>query len=272
MSDLKARRTKVVINTAIDVTSHELTCERVFDLAERKEPAYVCFATAHMLVEASRKSDINRAYRNASIVNPDGTPVAWCLKIMGHRDARCVNGPTCTPILLREAERRGTPVGFYGGRAETLIKMQEALREKYPLLKVNYICSPPFRALTEEEQKGYLAEIRASGAQLLFVGLGSPKQEIWMLQNYLSLNCVCLGVGAVFEFLSGEKVLPPTWIQRMGMTWLVRLCQEPRRLAVRNLYSPVFVLLFMCKWSAEIGRRMMGRSPHERPVEWGDAQ
>lgn len=272
MNMLETRQTGVVIGTTVDITSHKLACERVFRLAELRQPAYVCFATAHMLVEAIRKADIGLAYRSASIVNPDGAPIAWCLKIMGYGDACCVNGPTNTPFLLREAERHGVSVGFYGGRPETLVKMQKMLEIDYPLLKIAYIYSPPFRDLSKEEQANNLAEINASGAQLLFVGLGSPKQELWMFRNYLLLNCVCLGVGAVFEFLSGEKVLPPKWVQSLGLTWLVRLCQEPRRLAIRNLYSPIFTLMFIGQCGSAVCRRLVASSLRKFSDEWRNAQ
>jgi N-acetylglucosaminyldiphosphoundecaprenol N-acetyl-beta-D-mannosaminyltransferase len=272
MDLLTTRCIGVIFDTAVDVTSHESTCARVFELVELGGAAYVCFATAHMLVAASRQEEIKQAYRGASIVNPDGTPVAWCLKLMGYQDARCVNGPTHTPILLREAERRGVPVGFYGGRPETLAKMLAVLNVEYPSLKVAYVYSPPFRALSEEEQADDLAKINASGARLLFVGLGSPKQEIWMHRNYASMNCLCLGVGAVFEFLSGEKVLPPVWVQQLGLTWLVRLWQEPRRLARRNLYSPVFVVMFLMRFIPDVCRRVMGMPPRKQVDVWRDAQ
>lgn len=266
------RRTGLVLDTEVDVTSHAATCARVFALAEAGKPAYVCFATAHMLVEATRVIAIRRAYGNASMVNPDGTPVAWFLRLMGHRDARCVNGPTNTPVLLREAERRGTKVGFYGGHPETLARLGDVLRAEYPALQVAYMHSPPFRKLSEEELAQDFAEINASGTQMLFVGLGSPKQEMWMERNHAQMNCVCLGVGAVFQFLAGEMVLPPLWVQGLGMTWLVRLCQEPRRLAKRNLYSPVFVAMCAAQLAALLGRRMLGLPPRVRATEWRDAQ
>jgi N-acetylglucosaminyldiphosphoundecaprenol N-acetyl-beta-D-mannosaminyltransferase len=272
MNTSETRLTGIVLNTKVDVTSHDWTCARVCQMAEQGQRGYVCFATAHMLVEATRKSDINTAFRNAALVNPDGTPVAWCLNLMGHSDACCVNGPTNTPVLLQEAARRAIPVGFYGGRPDTLAKLRNMLGADYPLLKVAYVYSPPFREMSRDEQLQDIAAINASGTQLLFVGLGSPKQEIWMSQNYRLLNCVCLGVGAVFEFLAGEKVLPPLWVQRLGLTWLVRLCQEPRRLARRNLYSPIFAFMFLTQFGSDIGRRITGISPRTPTSPRPDAQ
>ena len=265
MNLLETRRTGIILETAVDITSHEMTCTQVFELAEQGKSAYVCYATAHMLVEATRKLEVADSYRLASIVNPDGAPVAWCLRLMGHRDATRVSGPCNTPILLRQAEARGISVGFYGGRTDTLAKMIRNLSASYPNLKIVYDHSPPFRELGQSELARDLAEINASGTQLLFVGLGSPKQEIWMYRNHASLNCVCLGVGAVFEILSGEKLLPPEWVQRLGLMWLVRLCQEPRRLAYRNLYSPIFALLWIAQRGTDVCRRIAGVPPPRKP-------
>ena len=238
------RSTGAVLGTAIDVTTYASTCDRIFELASTREGSYVCFATAHMLVEATRNRSIDRAYREAAQVNPDGTPVAWCLRLMGHSGADCVSGPRMVPRLLEKAESCGVAVGFYGGRPETLRLMMNVVSRDYPKLRVGYVQSPPFRPLSPAEQQNDLDDINASGIKLLFIGLGSPKQEAWMNQYSPSLNCVCLGVGAAFEFLSGEKVMPPEWMQKIGLAWLVRLCQEPRRLARRNLYSPVFAAMF----------------------------
>jgi N-acetylglucosaminyldiphosphoundecaprenol N-acetyl-beta-D-mannosaminyltransferase len=198
-----------------------------------------------MLVEARSKSDIELSYATAEMVNADGTPIAWSLRLMGFSEAECVSGPRTVPLLLKAAEERGVPVGFYGGRRETLQLLRKALEQDYPELQIAYLHSPPFRSLSAEEAHEDIRAIAASGSRLLFVGLGSPKQELWVHQNSSLLPCVCLAVGAAFEFLSGEKRMPPKWIQRLGLTWLVRLCQEPRRLAKRNLYSPVFAGLVM---------------------------
>lgn len=232
-----------LLGSSIAVTSADQFCGYVLQLARQHAPSYVCFATAHMVVEATRKQSIHSAYSHASVISPDGQPVAWFLRLLGHPDATCVSGPRTFPLLLRQAEQDSVRVGFYGGRPETLARIQQKLSLEYPNLQVAYCFSPPFRNLTDDEQEQHLAAIRDSGVDMLFVGLGSPRQECWMDDHSPKLPCVCLGVGAAFEFYSGEKVLPPLWVQKLGLTWLVRLCQEPRRLMRRNLYSPYFLLL-----------------------------
>ncbi len=244
-----SRITGTVVGTQVDVTTMSAAIERIFDLSSQDEPAYVCFATTHMLVEAKRQPAVQAAYENAAMVTPDGTPVAWCLRLMGHSRAQCVSGPRLVPKLLESAEVRGIPVGFYGGRPETLERMRSVLEVQHPALQIAYMYSPPFRPLEPEERAEVIRTIRDSGARIVLIGLGSPKQERWMLESSASFDCTLLGVGAVFEFLSGEKVMPPEWIQKLGLTWLVRLMQEPRRLAKRNFYySPLFIAHFLRQW------------------------
>jgi N-acetylglucosaminyldiphosphoundecaprenol N-acetyl-beta-D-mannosaminyltransferase len=252
-----ARRTAPVLGTTIEVTTMEAACQQVLSFAHAKRSSYVCFATAHMLVEAIRDSRVREAYAEADVVNPDGVPLAWCLRVEGFDTAECVSGPRLFPRVLELAAKTNTHVGFYGGREETLAIIRSRLQAELPSLNIAYMHSPPFRPLTEEEQQADLRQIAESGTEILFVGLGSPRQEIWMRQWASRIPCVSLGVGAAFEFYSGEKVLPPLWIQKMGLTWLVRLCQEPRRLIRRNLASPVFVYLF----AKDRIRRRMRRGP-----------
>jgi N-acetylglucosaminyldiphosphoundecaprenol N-acetyl-beta-D-mannosaminyltransferase len=240
--------TASLLGTSVAVITHEQAVDRILVFAAARRPAFVCFATAHTLVEAGQDQALRSVYSRADIITPDGRPVAWGLRLMGYRGTPCVSGPNLVPRLLDAAARSGIDVGFYGGRPDTLHRMTEALRKQFPSLRVAYTFSPPFRPMTETETEQVRTDIRESGARLLFVGLGSPKQELWMGEHSASLPCVLLGVGAVFEFLSGEKKMPPEWVQNLGLTWLARLCQEPRRLLRRNLsYSPRFVFQFVCR-------------------------
>ena len=237
--------TTILLGSRIHVTTLRSTCSHILDLAARHVPAYVCFATAHMLVAANRHGPVREAYASADMINPDGVPLMWCQRILGHKDAECVSGPATMPALLRAAAERGTKIGFFGGRTGTLELICSRLQKELPALQITYVHAPPFRTPSFPEERQDLDDITAAGVELLFVGLGSPKQECWMRRCSPALSCVCLGVGAAFEFFSGEKQLPPVWIQRMGLNWFARLCQEPRRLLWRNLASPVFVGFFV---------------------------
>lgn len=251
--------TQMVLGQPVRIGSLDSVTQEIADAAELREPGYICFTTAYMLVEAQRDRSIGAAYAASEMILPDGVPVAWCLHVLGHAGAECISGPRLTPMLLREAERRGVSVGFYGGRPETLSAMLANLMRDLPALKIDYVYSPPFRSLSREEGEDVRTKMNAAGIQMLFVGLGSPKQDLWMQENAPSLRCVALGIGAAFEFLSGEKYLPPVWIQRLGLTWFIRLCQEPRRLLRRNLYSPIFAGLFLQQY-------LWGNRFHPAPI------
>jgi len=256
-----------LLGTSISVTTMASTCARIMSLVQERKSAYMCFATAHMLVEAQRHPEIREAYRAADMVNPDGVPLAWCLKLNGFGTAECVSGPRLFPALLREAANNGIYVGFYGGREETLERIRLRINRELRDLKVSYMHSPPFRRLTEKERETDLKQIIESGTEILFVGLGSPKQECWMWQCSGRMPCVSLGIGAAFEFFSGEKILPPLWIQNLGLTWLVRLCQEPRRLIGRNLASPIFVALFVKEFVASVIEKWVGLGAYKSSKE-----
>lgn len=236
-----------LLGSDIAITSVDRLAQDIHGLVRRGAPAYVCFATAHMLALSTRNTAVQNAYRGAAIISPDGVPVAWAIHLLGARTSQCVSGPRAMPAIFQLASDNQIRIGFYGGRPETLRLLKERISREYPLLQVVYSYSPPFRPLNLEEEDAHVGDIRRSGAQLLFVSLGSPRQECWMHRLSKRMNCVCLGMGAAFEFFTGEKQLPPLWVQRLGLTWMVRLAQEPRRLLVRNLYSPLFVYLVL-KW------------------------
>jgi N-acetylglucosaminyldiphosphoundecaprenol N-acetyl-beta-D-mannosaminyltransferase len=180
---------------------------------------------------------------NADLVTADGMPLVWMLRKLGIPSASRVYGPDATPLILQAAEREGLPVGFYGGTAPVLDRLLALVHHRYPQLQVNYAFAPPFRPLTPAEDLEVVEKITSSGIRILFVGLGSPKQDIWNQSHRGTLPCVMLGVGAAFDFLSGHKPQAPKWMQRNGLEWLFRLATEPRRLGKRYLrHNPHFAV------------------------------
>jgi N-acetylglucosaminyldiphosphoundecaprenol N-acetyl-beta-D-mannosaminyltransferase len=164
------------------------------------------------------------------------------LRALGVRDAQRVYGPDLTPIVCRLAAERGVPVGFCGGDPATLERLVARLRERFPGLRVAFAHSPPFRELAPEEDAALVDAILDSGARILFVGLGCPKQERWMAAHRDRLDCAMVGVGAAFDFLAGRKAQAPAWLQRAGLEWLFRLAHEPGRLWRRYaVHNPRFV-------------------------------
>jgi N-acetylglucosaminyldiphosphoundecaprenol N-acetyl-beta-D-mannosaminyltransferase len=233
-----------ILRTRVDATSYEHATDQVLRWAAAGQSRYVCVATVNNLIEGRDDADYNGTMEAADLVTPDGMPLVWGLRLLGVPDASRVYGPDLTLWVCGEAARRGIPVGFYGGQDDLLDDLTAALSRRWPELRVAYRFSPPFRALTPEEQARVSEELRRSGARVLFVGLGTPKQERWMA-DHRDLPMVMLGVGAAFDFLSGRKRQAPRALQGMGLEWLYRLAHEPRRLWRRYLYrNPRFVALF----------------------------
>jgi N-acetylglucosaminyldiphosphoundecaprenol N-acetyl-beta-D-mannosaminyltransferase len=219
--------------------------------AERRAGGSAYFCNVHMLIERLSHRDLDRAMRSASWIFPDGKPIAVTMRMFGYRRAERIAGLDAVPDLCRIAAERGLRVYFYGGSAETVSRLQARLRERHPDLEIAGAVSPPYRRLSAEEEATDIARIEASGAHLCFVGLGCPKQELWIARNRARTGAVLLGVGAAFDTVAGTLSRSPRWMQQSGLEWLYRLVQEPRRLWKRYAATnPLFVnLLLRNLWS-----------------------
>lgn len=209
------------------------------------ESDYACVANVHMLVEAHKNPDFARVVNGASIITPDGKPLTWALKLMhGIRQDR-VAGMDLLPDLLQEAEKKGLPVFIYGGSEDMLNNTEAYLQQQYPNLVLAGMHSPPFRTLTFKEEDRVVQKISNSGAKLVFVVLGCPKQERWMAAMKGRIPAFMIGIGGALPVLIGHQKRAPLWMQKSGLEWLFRLMQEPgrlaRRYAVTNSY---FLYLF----------------------------
>jgi N-acetylglucosaminyldiphosphoundecaprenol N-acetyl-beta-D-mannosaminyltransferase len=182
-------------------------------------------------------------------------PLVWALRLLGISDATRVRGPTLTERLIEHAAASGVAIGFYGAAPEVLRLLLKECWRRFPGIRVAYAYAPPFRVLTSDEDATVIREINESGAGILFVGLGCPKQERWMAAHKGSVNAVMLGVGAAFDFMAGVKPEAPEWMQRSGLEWLHRLATEPRRLWRRYAYhNPRFVVLLATQYLSTITR------------------
>lgn len=242
-SDLESRQ---ILGMRVDCTHYEQAVRLITKLSREEQGASVCIATVHMVMEAYDDAEFRRIVNDADLVTSDGVPLVWCLKWLGLDKAERVYGPTLTPLLCAEAAANGTRVGFLGGSEETLSELQRRLRRDLPDLEIVFSHAPPFRPATVEEDEALVSAIQDAEVQLLFVGLGCPKQERWMAEHRARLRCTCIGVGAAFDFIAGAKSQAPGFIQRAGLEWLFRLLTEPRRLWRRYLYhNPRFVWAFI---------------------------
>lgn len=209
------------------------------------ETGYACVANVHMLIEAHKRSSFAEIVNNAAIVTPDGKPLTWMLRsIYGLRQQR-VAGMDLLPDLLAEAEASSLPVFFYGGSEATLKKAESYVSQEFPSLNIAGMYSPPFRPLSFKEENLVADKINNSGARLVFVVLGCPKQEQWMASMTSRVNAFMVGIGGALPVLIGMQKRAPRWMQSSGMEWLYRLLQEPQRLFKRYaITNSLFLFLF----------------------------
>jgi N-acetylglucosaminyldiphosphoundecaprenol N-acetyl-beta-D-mannosaminyltransferase len=248
-----------VLGMRVDATSYRETASAIAALATTGVGGAVCVATVHMVMEAFDDPEFQRIVNAADRVTPDGVPLVWALRLLGFKRAQRVYGPSLLPVVCELAAERQLTVGFYGGSPEVLDTLIERISQQFPGLRIPFAFAPPFRALTTDEDEQVVDGIANSETQILFVGLGCPKQERWIAEHRDSLSCVMIGVGAAFDFQAGHKAQAPLWMQNFGLEWLFRLCTEPRRLWWRYLYhNPRFLYHF----ARELVKRGKPRGSH----------
>ena len=237
---------RYVLGMRVDATSYEDASRRVASWGRDGRSAYVCVATVHMVMEAFDSPAFRQTVNGADLVTPDGRPLVWALRGLGVKDATQVRGTDLVTHVVERAARDGIPIGLYGGTPELLEKFVRILRRRYPGVRVVCRIAPPFRPLTPEEDESVTREILSSGARILFVGIGCPKQERWMEAHRGRIPAVMLGVGAAFDFHTGRVRQAPGWMQVAGLEWLFRLLMDPRRLWKRYArHNPRFIAHFL---------------------------
>lgn len=239
------RQTIPVLGAHIDAISWDDAIRTVVDWAAARASRYICICNVHSVVTTTQDADYQRVVNDADMATPDGAPIAWALRRLGQPGQQRINGPDLMWRYLAEAERLGQKVYFYGSSDDTLAKLQAAMLRQFPRLLLAGLYSPPFRALSPEEDAAEVQAINDSGAGVVFVGLGCPKQEKWMAAHRGRVNAVMIGVGAAFDYHAGTISRAPLWMQHNGLEWLHRLCAEPRRLWRRYLETNSLFILGM---------------------------
>ena len=238
------RRRVPVLGLNVDLCDYRSAIARITELARARNGGYVCVANVHVTIEAEDDERYSELVNAADLVLPDGTPLVWMQRWQGNADAAQVRGPSLMPMLMKHAEAENLKVGFLGGRAEVLERIAARARDEFPALDIAYQHSPPFRELTSDENAQIAAATNDAGVEILFVGLGCPKQERWMAANRGVVKAASIGVGAAFDLYAGELREAPHIVSRLGLEWMYRLVQEPRRLFSRYLLvNPRFMLL-----------------------------
>jgi N-acetylglucosaminyldiphosphoundecaprenol N-acetyl-beta-D-mannosaminyltransferase len=234
-----------ILGAQVHRTSYTDACDRIQTWAIAQTSCYIIAANVHVVMTAHW----NRAYRqvvnNAALVTPDGMPLVWVLRLLGQQHATRVYGPDLMLAWCQRASDVQLSIYLYGGTEAMLQKLQQKLRSQFPQLIIAGAHAPPFIELTPAEESQDIEHINASGAKVVFVALGCPKQELWMARQQGQLKAVMIGVGAAFAFHSGEVNQAPRWMMAAGLEWLYRFAVEPKRLWKRYLINnPAFILLF----------------------------
>ncbi|HEV2386557.1 MAG TPA: WecB/TagA/CpsF family glycosyltransferase [Candidatus Acidoferrales bacterium] len=209
---------------------------------------YIVLAGMHNVIRAHNDPAFRQFINAAALSVPDGMPLVWLGRLRGEKLRRRVYGPELMEAFCEQTASKGYRHFFYGGAPGVPERVADRLSRRFPGLVVVGICSPPFRHLTPEEDEEIVATINRAAPDVLWVGLGTPKQEFWMHSHQHRLRVpVLAGVGAAFDFHAGVKRQAPAWMREHGFEWLFRLLQEPRRLWRRYLvYGPQFVY-YVCR-------------------------
>ena len=240
-----------VADVAVSVVDYAGTVDCVMASARRREPLLVTALAVHGVVEARSRSDVGRAIAAFDLVTPDGQPVRLALNLLhkaglGER----VYGPTLMLRICEAAAADGVPVYFYGSTAEVVSALAAALASRIPGLLVAGAEPSLFRSPTAAESAALGERIRASGAGVVFVGLGCPRQELFAFEHRDTIGLPLICVGAAFDFHAGNKRQAPAWMQDHALEWLFRLWQEPRRLLRRYaVTNTVFLLALTRQWA-----------------------
>ena len=239
-----------ILDMPIDRLAPDEFASRFVNSATEGSRGYVCVPNVHQCMEAYDKPDFKKVVQNADIVMSDSKVLQQFVRLKyGLPPIEVLRGDQLTLAICRKASEMGVSIALVGGKDEAILKrMVVAIERACPGLDVAFAWSPPFRKLNDEEERAMIARLTASGAKIIFVGLGCPKQERWMATYRERIPAMMIGVGAAFDFISGQVKAAPPWMHYAGLEWLNRLISEPRRLWKRYLTtSPRFIWLFLTR-------------------------
>jgi N-acetylglucosaminyldiphosphoundecaprenol N-acetyl-beta-D-mannosaminyltransferase len=232
-----------VLGSRINGLSWDDAIDNICSWARNRESRYVTLCNVHSVVTAFLDDDHRHDLNAADMATSDGMPVTWTMRKLGFPEQQRINGPDLMWKYCEKAEKVGHKVFFYGSTNEVLDLLESKLKKAFPELQIVGMYSPPFRELTAMEDDEVIRQLNASGANVVFVGLGCPLQERWMFQHRGKVNAVMIGVGAAFNYHAGTIKRAPVWMQNMGFEWMHRLASDPKRLWRRYLVTNTIFIL-----------------------------
>ncbi|MBU6158091.1 MAG: WecB/TagA/CpsF family glycosyltransferase [Bacteroidetes bacterium] len=235
-----------LISLNINNLSYQNILNKIIDFSKNRQSSYVCLANVHMTIEAYLDADFASKVNNADVVAADGMALVKSIKFLFGLKHERATGFDLLPDLLKKAASLDLSVFVFGGTVEMLSLTKNHISSQYPGITNHYYYSPPFRSLTNDEEIEIINTINQSGAQLVFVVLGCPKQEKWMAKMKGKINACMIGVGGALPVVIGMQKRAPQWMQEMSLEWLFRLFQEPKRLFRRYfITNSLFICLLL---------------------------
>jgi N-acetylglucosaminyldiphosphoundecaprenol N-acetyl-beta-D-mannosaminyltransferase len=233
-----------VLGVGVSVLNLETALAAIADALRARRKGYICVTGVHGVMEAQNDPAFRKILNTAFLCTPDGMPMVWMGKLNGHSEMSRVYGPDLMLDVCKWSETSGAKHFFFGGAEGVAQLLAGKLNTRFPKMEIVGTFTPPFRPLNSDEEKEFAEKIRAARPDILWVGLSTPKQEKFMAEFLPKLDAtLMIGVGAAFDFHSGRVRQAPRWMQRSGLEWFYRLCQEPRRLAKRYFKNnPLFAL------------------------------
>jgi N-acetylglucosaminyldiphosphoundecaprenol N-acetyl-beta-D-mannosaminyltransferase len=236
-----------ILKTNINVTNMKKTLSYIENKLDKLRGKYICVSNVHTTVMSYENKSYRAVQNGAAMALPDGAPLSGYCRLRGIRHARRVTGPDLMLEIFAMSDTKGYRHFFYGSKEETLADMRARIEKKYPKLTIAGMYSPPFRPLTEEEDKEVVKIINDAKPDFIWVGLGAPKQEIWMKEHEGMFDGVMIGVGAGFDYLAGYIKRAPRIMQALYLEWLYRLAQDPKRLWHRYVTTNVKFVEYIIK-------------------------
>lgn len=250
LADTAAPRVNI-LGVAISAICLDEATRMISKWIESGDRNYVNVCTVHTIMECQKNLELKRIVNRSGLSTPDGMPLVWLCHYYGKRNVTRVYGPDLLVSACARSKGEGHRHFFYGGAPGVAEVLAQRLKRRFPGLIVAGAHSPPILAIGELEKPGIIDMINGSNADIVWVGLGTPKQDYWVAQHRSLLKApVLIAVGAAFDFLTGRLRQAPPWMQRRGLEWLFRLAKEPRRLAFRYMvYNPLFILYTLAQIS-----------------------
>ena len=237
-----------ILGLNVAVTNMKEALKYIEDNLEELRGKYICIANVHTTVMAYEDYNYKNIQNNSELILPDGNPLSSLSRKKGFKEAQRVTGPDLMHEIFKLSEEKGYKHYFYGSTEDTLKQLNVKLLEKYPSLNIVGMYSPPFKSNVELENEEKISEINNLNPDFIWIGLGAPKQEIWMYLHENKIDGLMIGVGAGFDYFADKIKRAPKWMQRYSLEWLYRLMQDPRRLFKRYfITNSKFIYLSILK-------------------------